>query len=183
LETVILPPDGTAGLLPKKDNADLCILAGVLAATMLHAGDNPVAMGTLAALLGAGVALTCVFTAIAFLIVARSDDRMKGLGVAIALWLMFAVLYDGLVLLLISIFSDYPLEKAMLGLMAANPVDLARVALLLRFDLSALLGYTGSVMRRFFGGGAGSLIAGAALAGWAVIPLIFAFRAFERKDF
>jgi Cu-processing system permease protein len=161
----------------------LVFVAGVLAATILHAADNPVDVGTLVALLGAGVALTCVFTAIAFLIVARSDDRMKGLGVAIALWLMFAVLYDGLVLLLISIFADYPLEKAMLGLMAANPIDLARVVLLLHFDLSALLGYTGSIMRRFFGGGAGSLIAASALAVWAVGPLFLAFRAFERKDF
>jgi Cu-processing system permease protein len=161
----------------------IALLAGVLVPVAIHTADNPVDPGTLVVLLGTGVALTVVFTAIAFLIVARSDDRMKGLGIAIALWLMFAVLYDGLVLLLVSIFADYPLEKPLLGLMAANPVDLARVVLLLRFDVSALLGYTGAVMRQFFGGSVGMAIAATALALWAIIPALLGMRAFERKDF
>ncbi|MEO7501108.1 MAG: ABC transporter permease subunit [Gemmatimonadaceae bacterium] len=151
--------------------------------TIAHRSDNPVAIGTLGALLGIGFALTAVFTAIAFLVVARIDDRMKGLGVAIVLWLMFALLYDGLVLLLVMIFADHPLERPLLALMALNPIDLARVALLLRFDVSALLGYTGAVMRQFFGGVAGLTIASSALAVWVAIPLIFAFRGFDRKDF
>ena len=161
----------------------LALVAGIVLPVVMHAADNPVDRGTLVVLLGTGVALTVVFTAIAFLIVARSDDRMKGLGVAIALWLMFAVLYDGLVLLLVSILADYPLERPLLGLMAANPVDLARVVLLLRFDVSALLGYTGAVMRQFFGGSAGTAITATALALWAVIPAVLGMRAFERKDF
>lgn len=151
--------------------------------TIAHRGDNPVALGTLGALLGIGSLLTAVFTAIAFLVVARIDDRMKGLGVAIVLWLMFALLYDGLVLLLVTIFADQPLERPLLALMALNPIDLARVALLLRFDVSALLGYTGAVMRQFFGGVAGLTIAASALAIWVAIPLVFAFRGFDRKDF
>ena len=47
--------------------------------------------------------------------------------------------------LLACLFADYPIERPMLGLMLANPVDLARVVLLLRFDVSALMGYTGAV--------------------------------------
>ena len=151
--------------------------------TIAHRNDNPVAIGTLGALLGIGFALTAVFTAIAFLVVARIDDRMKGLGVAIVLWLMFALLYDGVVLLLVMVFSDHPLERPLLALMALNPIDLARVALLLRFDVAALLGYTGTVMRQFFGGVAGLMIASSALAVWVAIPLVFAFRGFDRKDF
>lgn len=150
---------------------------------LVHRSDNPVAIGTLGALLGVGFALTAVFTAIAFLVVARIDDRMKGLGVAIVLWLMFALLYDGVVLLLVMIFADHPLERPLLALMALNPIDLARVALLLRFDVSALLGYTGAVMRQFFGGAVGLTIASSALAVWVAIPLVFAFRGFDRKDF
>lgn len=161
----------------------LALVVGIAAPVTLHIADNPVDGGTLLALLGTGVALTIVFTAIAFLIVARSDDRMKGLGVAIALWLVFAVLYDGLVLLLVSILADYPLERPLLGLMAANPVDLARVVLLLRFDVSALLGYTGAVMKQFFGGWGGTAIGAVALAFWALIPAVLGMRAFERKDF
>ncbi len=150
---------------------------------MIHRADNAVAIGTLLALLGAGVALTAVFTAIAFLVVARVDDRMKGLGLAIVVWLMLAVLYDGVVLLLVSIFADHAIERPLLGLMVLNPVDLARVALLLHFDISALLGYTGAVMRQFFGGNGGTAVASAALAGWVAVPLMLAFHAFNRKDF
>jgi Cu-processing system permease protein len=161
----------------------LVFIASIAVPMMIHHANNAVAMGTLVSLLGTGVALTAVFTAIAFLIVARVDDRMKGLGLAIVLWLMFAVLYDGVVLLLVAIFADHAIERPLLGLMVLNPVDLARVVLLLRFDVSALLGYTGAVMRQFFSGAAGVAIASAALVGWIMVPLLLAFRAFDRKDF
>jgi Cu-processing system permease protein len=161
----------------------LVFIASIAVPMMIHHANNAVAMGTLVSLLGTGVALTAVFTAIAFLIVARVDDRMKGLGLAIVLWLMFAILYDGVVLLLVAIFADHAIERPLLGLMVLNPVDLARVVLLLRFDVSALLGYTGAVMRQFFSGAAGVAIASAALVGWIMVPLLLAFRAFDRKDF
>jgi Cu-processing system permease protein len=153
---------------------------GVGAPFLLHGG---VARGTLLTLVGTGVALTCTFTAVSFLIAVRSEDRVRGLGAAIALWLGFAVLYDGLVLLLASLFADWPLERGLLGLMLANPVDLARVALLLRLDVSALMGYTGAVFRHFFGSVGGAVLAAAALSGWIAAPLFLAMRAFERKDF
>ena len=161
----------------------LVFIVSVGVPVIAHRSDNPVAIGTLGALLGIGFALTAVFTAIAFLVVARIDDRMKGLGVAIVLWLMFALLYDGVVLLLVMVFADHPLERPLLALRSLNPIDLARVALLLRFDVSALLGYTGAVMRQFFGGAAGLTIASSALAVWVAVPLVFAFRGFDRKDF
>ncbi|HYN80018.1 MAG TPA: ABC transporter permease subunit [Gemmatimonadaceae bacterium] len=158
-------------------------IASVGVPMIVHRSDNPVALGTLGALLGIGVALTGVFTAIAFLVVARSDDRMKGLGIAIVLWLTLALLYDGVVLLLVMIFADHALEQPLLALMTLNPIDLARVALLLRFDVSALLGYTGAVMRQFFGASAGLAITSSVLALWVAVPLVFAFRGFNRKDF
>jgi Cu-processing system permease protein len=161
----------------------LVFAATVAIPMIVHRGDNAVNTGTLIALLGTGVALTSVFTAIAFFIVARVDDRMKGLGVAIVVWLMMAVLYDGVVLLVVSIFADHAIERPLLGLMALNPIDLARVALLLQFDVSALLGYTGAVMRQFFGGSTGVGVVSAALACWVAAPLLLAFRAFDRKDF
>jgi Cu-processing system permease protein len=93
------------------------------------------------------------------------------------------VVYDGVVLLLASTFADYPLERPMLGAMLANPVDLARVVLLLRFDVAALLGYTGAVFQQFFGSTRGTAIAVGALLLWVVAPLGLAARAFARKDF
>lgn len=71
----------------------------------------------------------------------------------------------------------------MLGAMLLNPVDLARVVLLLRFDVAALLGYTGAVFQQFFDGARGIAIALGALLLWVIGPLALAARAFARKDF
>ena len=102
---------------------------------------------------------------------------------AIAVWLLLTVVYDGFVLLVLAVFSDYPLERLTLGMMMTNPIDLARIALLLRFDGAALLGYTGAVFLNFFGGGAGLAVAAAALALWVALPVGLAGRVFQRKDF
>lgn len=143
------------------------------------AGDG----GTLVVVLGTGVLLTLVFGALALLIAIRADDRLKGLGVAIGVWLLAAVVYDGLVLLAASVFADYPLERPLLAAMLVNPVDLARVVLLLRFDVAALLGYTGAAFAHLFGGTRGTLVAAAALLLWVAAPLALAARSFSRKDF
>ena len=161
----------------------LSFVAAVCIPFILHRGLANAQPGTFAALLLAGIALTLIFTALAFLIVARTEDRIKGLGLAVALWLFLAVLYDGLVLLLVSIMADHPIERLLLGLMLANPMDLARVALLLQFDVAALLGYTGAVMQRFFGRSIGVTVTSLALAVWVLAPLLAGMRAFQKKDF
>ena len=87
-----------------------------------------------------------------------------------------------MVLLLTMSLADYPLERGLLGLMVLNPIDLARIAVLLRFDISALMGYTGAVFKSFFGGG-GLAVAALALAVWMAVPVWLGTRAFQRKDF
>jgi Cu-processing system permease protein len=129
------------------------------------------------------VALSAVFTGIATVIAYRVEDRVRGLATALGVWLMLAVVYDGLVLLAAVQFSDYPLERPMLALMIANPIDLARLVLLLHFDVAALLGYTGAVFERFVGGALGLVVAGAALFIWAAAPALVGARLFRRKDF
>jgi Cu-processing system permease protein len=93
------------------------------------------------------------------------------------------VLYDGLVLVVVAGFSDWPLETPMLVLSLLNPVDLARVLLLLTFDVAALMGYTGAVFERFFGGALGAASALAALVLWTALPFLAGLRGFMRKDF
>src|SRR6185503_2802569 len=73
------------------------------------------------ALLFAGGALTLVFTSIAFFASVKSRDKARGIGSALLLWFYFALIYDGLVLLILFAFSDYPLEKFTLVLSALNP--------------------------------------------------------------
>lgn len=137
----------------------------------------------LATTVGTGVVLTAVFVALAFVIAIRADDKVKGLGVAVGLWLAFGLLYDGAVLLAVLVFGDYPLEHALLGVMFANPIDLARVLLLLQMDTSALMGYTGAVFERFFGGAGGRAAATAALACWVTVPVLLGMRQFRKHDF
>jgi Cu-processing system permease protein len=161
----------------------LSFVVAVTIPFVVHRGFASAQPGTFPALMLAGCGLNLVFTALAFLIVAHTDDRIKGLGIAIAVWLLMAVLYDGVVLLVVSILADHPLEKPLLALMVANPLDLARVALLLQFDVSALMGYTGAVFEKFFDHAVGITITTLALALWAVVPFLAGMRAFQKKDF
>jgi len=161
----------------------LSFVAAIAVPFMVHRGAATAQPGTFAALLLIGVALTLIFVALAFLIVARTEDRMKGLGIAVAVWLFLAVLYDGLVLLLVSIMADHPVERPLLALMLVNPMDLARVALLMQFDVAALLGYTGAILQKFFGRAVGIGATSLAILVWVVAPLLAGMRAFRRKDF
>ena len=140
-------------------------------------------LGPLAVLLGAGVVLTFVFTGLAFVTALAFEDRAKGLGLAIVLWLLVAVVYDGFILLVIASFGSYRLETPVLALTIANPVDLARVLLLLQFDIAALMGYTGTVFQHFFGGLAGTVISILALLLWIAVPFLLGLWRFRRKDF
>lgn len=151
-----------------------------LAARVVGEPAQLVALGTL---LLAGVFLTLVFVALALLVAFGVQDKTKGLGVAVALWLALTVVYDGAVLLVVTRFAHYPLEHPMIGLMLLNPVDLARVLLLLQFDVSALMGYTGAVFQRFFGSTLGTAVGVAGLTAWIVGPLVLAARRFRRMDF
>ena len=167
-------------------------LAGPLAAVFIGTVAVPLAVHlpwtgalirTSAILLAVGVALTAVFVAVALLIAVRVNDSVRGLGIAIASWLGSTVLYDGAVLLIAMTFSNYPMERPLLALMMLNPIDLGRVILLLQFDVSALMGYTGAVFKQFFGSAAGISIAGAVLLLWAGLPAWLGLRSFRRKDF
>lgn len=160
----------------------LAFVAGLGVPFLLHGVDES-ARATLAVLLLFGVVLTCVFTALAALIAVRCEDRLRGLGAAIGVWLLLTVVYDGFVLFIVAVFSSQPLEHATLGLMLANPIDIARVALLLRFDGAAMMGYTGAVFLKFFNGAEGMVITTAALALWVSAPIALGMRVFQRKDF
>lgn len=130
-----------------------------------------------------GIALTFVFTAIAFLITVLQDDKAKGLGFSILIWLILTVIYDGLVLLVVYYFEDYPLEKVMIALSLINPIDLARILFLIEFNFSALMGYTGAVFQNFFGSFFGVLFSAFFLVLWIIIPLFFSTKSFLKKDF
>ena len=134
-------------------------------------------------LVATGSVLSLIFTGLAFVIALAFRDRAAGLAAAILVWLGATVLYDGLVLIAVVVLRDYPLERPLIAGMSINPIDLARVLLLLQFDLGALAGYTGAVFERFFGALHGSLWSAAALSLWVMAPLAIGLRRFARRDF
>ena len=144
---------------------------------------NSSAIWDFSLLLVTGAFLTFIFTALAFVIALRNENRIKGFGYAILLWLFMAVIYDGIFLMSLLYFEDYPLDKFSLVATMLNPVDLSRVLILLKLDISALLGYTGAVFQKFFGTNFGLILSYVLLIFWVVIQTFFIWRIAKRKDF
>ncbi len=129
-----------------------------------------------------GLCITAVFVSIAFLSAILTRDKAKGIGIAIMAWLFFALMFDGLVLFLLFQFADYPIEKIMVGITALNPIDLARVLILLHIDVSAMMGYTGAIFKDFFGTTLGMIIALGILLLWVAVPYTVSLMKFNKKD-
>lgn len=133
-------------------------------------------------MIAAGLVLTAVFASLAVLSSVITRDKAKGIGIAIILWLYFSLFYDAFMLLILFQFSDYPLEKTIIALCSLNPVDLARIFILLSMDISALMGYTGALFSEFFGTIKGTIYVAAVMLLWIAFPLLIALRKFKRKD-
>jgi Cu-processing system permease protein len=138
--------------------------------------------GTGVALIFVGSLLTAVFTSMAFFASVKSRDKARGIGTALLLWFYFALIYDGLLLLILFTFSDYPLEKLTLALSSLNPIDLGRIYLMLQMDVSALMGYTGATYKDFFGSGTGLIYTLGIMTVWIIVPVLLAVRSFNKKD-
>lgn len=129
-----------------------------------------------------GLLLSVIFAGLALLAAVYSREKSRGIGLAIFLWLYFALLFDSFVLFLLFQFQDYPLENAMLIVSAFNPIDISRIMILLQLDISALMGFTGAAFRSFFGTGWGYLVTLAVLLLWIYIPFWLSMKRFIRKD-
>lgn len=130
----------------------------------------------------AGSLLSVIFVAIAFLSSIITRDKARGIGTSIMLWLYFALLFDALVLFLFFQFADYHIEKGVVFLSAFSPIDLSRILVLLKLDVSAMLGYTGAIFKNFFGSNTGLLLSFSILLLWILIPFGWSLKKFKRKD-
>jgi len=133
-------------------------------------------------LVGVGLLLTLIFVSIALLAAVYTRDKAKGIGMAVLVWLYFSIIFDGLVLFILFQFADYPLEKPMLILSGLNPIDMGRILILLKMDVSALMGYTGAVFKDFFGTTSGLVITLFIMFLWIFIPASLSVRKFRKKD-
>lgn len=136
-----------------------------------------------ASLLVVGAFLTFIFVALAFNIALSNENKIKGFGYAILVWLFLAVIYDGLFLISLVMLQEYPLDKFSLAATMFNPIDLSRILILLKLDISALLGYTGAVFQKFFGTSMGMIISFFVLSLWVILPVLRIIFKSKRKDF
>lgn len=129
-----------------------------------------------------GILLSIIFTSFAMLAAIASRDRAKGIGISIFIWMFFSIIYDGILLVMMFQFADYPIEGIMATLAGLNPVGLSRIFVLLQLNISAMLGYSGAVFQQVFGSGGGMGISMLVLLIWATIPFVLSLISFNKKD-
>ena len=129
-----------------------------------------------------GFFLTIIFIALAFWSAVFTRDKAKGIGLSLVFWLYFSLIYDGLILMIMFNFSDYPIDKIVVALLSLNPVDVTRVMILMKMEMSAMLGYSGAVFTDFIGSNVGMIYSVVLLLIWSIIPFLWALRKFSKKD-
>ncbi len=129
-----------------------------------------------------GILLSIIFTSFAMLAAIASRDRAKGIGISIFIWMFFSIIYDGILLVMMFQFADYPIEGIMATLAGLNPVGLSRIFVLLQLNISAMLGYSGAVFQQVFGSGGGMGVSMLVLLIWATVPFVLSLIRFNKKD-
>jgi len=163
----------------------LCVafLVGLGIPFLVHSYGLRSHASELLTLLAVGCAFIIIFVSLAFYAATRFEDRIKGLGLTLMLWLFLTVVWDGLILLYVHVLRDYPYEGGLLALVFLNPIDLGRISILLELDISALMGYTGAVFQKSIGSSHGLLLIALAMITYAAVPVALGVRTFRRRDF
>lgn len=156
----------------------IVFIVGIGIPLMLYSGGEKIMT-----VMFSGVMLSIIFPAISFLISLSIQDKVRGIGTVLFLWLYFVVVYDGIMLLFVRAMSDYPIEQYTMILTLLNPIDLCRILIMFSMDISVLMGLTGAVLQDFIGTSIGKWIIYTTLVIWAAIPILWAARIFNRKDF
>lgn len=165
--------------------AALCmaIVIGLGLPFLIHSYGLQGHVRELLTVLAVGCGFVVIFASLAFFAATRFEDRIKGLGFALVAWFLLTVVWDGLILLYVHLFRDYPYEGGLLAMVFLNPIDLGRIAILLQLEIAALMGYTGAVFQKAFGNERAVALTMAAMVIYAAVPVLFGLRTFRRKDF
>lgn len=129
-----------------------------------------------------GALLTLSFVSIALFASVITRDKARGIGMSLLIWFYFSIMYDAILLAVLYNFSDYPLDTVMLGFTAFNPIDLGRILIMLKLDISALMGYTGALYKSFLGSALGMMFSILLMCFWIILPLLFSVRIFKQKN-
>lgn len=133
-------------------------------------------------LLLSGCVVTLVFVSLAFYIAMLTNEKTRGIGAALLIWLLLTMIYDSVLLYLVFLLGDYPIETPLMALLMLNPLDLVRFQIILQMDASAMMGYSGAVFKEFLGAAGGMVVLSLLLALWIVLPYMLSLRIFRVKD-
>jgi Cu-processing system permease protein len=170
----------------------LGLLLTVVAATLLGLGLPGIVFSLVLGIQGAlqyaivvllALLLAVVFTGLAVVIALLSRRQQIALGIAVAVWIFFELVYGMLMLGTTLHFSQATLKVLLLAGLMANPVDLTRVLALLVVGGPHFFGPAGATLVKLTGSAPiASLIGLAALVLWILIPLIVSVRVFSRQN-
>ena len=127
--------------------------------------------------------LAIVFTSLSLLISLLADRRQIALGIALAVWIFYELLYGMLTLGTTLYLSPSVLKTSLLIGLLGNPVDITRVLSLLQIGGPHLFGPAGATLVKLTGSGALATLYGlAGLLLWASLPVVAAIRIFKRQN-
>lgn len=161
----------------------LSVLLGLIIPFMIYGIYNGNEIWNFVNVVINAIILTFIFSSISYNISLLINDRIKGFGMVILTLLIFTVVYDAVVLILLLVFKDYPLEKLSIILTLLNPIDLSRVNTLLKLDVSVLMGYTGAVFKKHFNTFEGQIVSYASMLCWIILNAFTLLSVVKKKDF
>jgi Cu-processing system permease protein len=153
---------------------------GAAAVALLIGGESVSGLAPFAAMIGSSVLLGAVFVAVGYLISAAVRDRGTAAGLAIAVWLLFVLIYDMALLGLLVADKGETIGAGIVNLLLlVNPADAYRVLNLTSFgEVRQFAGMAGLSQQAALG--IGALLA--ALALWVVVPLAGATLFLHRRQ-
>jgi Cu-processing system permease protein len=132
---------------------------------------------------GASLTLGLVFVSLSAMLSILANRRPVAIVTALILWIFFLLVYDFIVLSISYHVDEAYLRKMLYFSLIGNPIDMARVVVLMAVGGEAALGAAGAGLLRMFGGTVLSAISAAALfLLWVAVPLGIASLVFRRQD-
>ncbi len=133
--------------------------------------------------MGYSLLLALVFTGLSVLISLLSGRRQISVGIALAVWIFFEVLYGVLMLGTTLYLTPGALRTVLLVGLLGNPIDTVRVLSLLQVGGAHLFGPAGATLMKMTGSTAMASILGlVGVALWVIVPVYLSIRVFRTQD-
>jgi Cu-processing system permease protein len=127
--------------------------------------------------------LAVVFTGLSVLIALLATRRQIAIGIALAVWIFFELLYGVLILATTLYFPPTALKIFLPAALLGNPIDTVRVLSLIQIGGPHLFGPAGATLIKMTGSSAVTVLYGlAGLAVWVIAPMAISTRLFKKQN-